>query len=352
MRAQLPDGYPAASQILFEMSNDLNELREPTLNLIARLFTCRPFCDQMRDAARPYVERGARRGRGGGSEGGGGGEPAAGEARGCGGWVAERLRVEADGRVPGTGGFAWLPSAWFLMHAWALVCIFPCLQHPCINYPTAQPSTVNRPPDEKLRIIVLRPGEWDDLAANVARIAASQQVGLLHNIDPNRPQQPTPTDSSQPPPTVNRQPPPQMRDKAFGSFMAWLSRHGPFQIIVDGCNVSKHTVNAEAAAAAAKAAGLHVGSATGGGGSGGAAAGGKANPTAAAAAGGGGEGGEQAAGGASSDGGTSGGCAEKAAAAAAAELADPDGNIQHLMGMQTVLQRDAPGKRVLFVLHR
>jgi hypothetical protein len=134
-----------------------------------------------------------------------------------------------------------------------------------------------------------------------------------------------------------------MRDKAFSQYLQWLERNGPFQVrarlgqrgaapellaagaaplrgpaearstptinllrepqppppqvIVDGCNVSKHRGNIEAAAAAAAAA-------------------------------------------------------EAGAPPPAGAAAGPDGNLEHLWRMKDALERDLPGKRVLLIIHR
>jgi hypothetical protein len=69
------------------MSDDLMELREATLQLLAALFTRRPFCEPLAPAAAALAAR-----AGGGGDGGGGGE-----------WVASRVTIAADGRVPGVG---------------------------------------------------------------------------------------------------------------------------------------------------------------------------------------------------------------------------------------------------------
>jgi hypothetical protein len=75
------------------MQNDLMELREATLQLLARMFTQHPFCRPFAAAAR--LAAGAE---GSGSGGGGGGSGGGGAT-----WVAQRVKIDASGMVPGLG---------------------------------------------------------------------------------------------------------------------------------------------------------------------------------------------------------------------------------------------------------
>ncbi|KAI8472379.1 MAG: hypothetical protein J3K34DRAFT_213046 [Monoraphidium minutum] len=177
MRARLPGSYRGAVQVLESMQADLMDLKEPTLALMERAFTDPLYGAPLRPAAAALVRRAAAGGAAAGGGGGGGGvddafgegeEEGGGGGGGAGAWVAERVQVDGQsGLVHGLG--------------------------------------------EKLRVVMLRPLEWEDLAQMVHAIAAARQ----------------------------------MRDTAFRQYIKWLERNGPFHTIIDACNVAKHRYNAE-----------------------------------------------------------------------------------------------------------